>query len=50
MAYKRRLRQIVGAALAWVAEEMLNASERIGDKRAVLWMSESRGPVRLVPG
>jgi len=32
----RRLRAIVEAAPAWVSEEILSASERIGDDRAVL--------------
>jgi hypothetical protein len=41
-AYKRCLRAIVEAAPAWVSEEILSASERIGDKRAALWMSETR--------
>jgi len=40
-AYKRRLRAIVKVAPAWVSEEILSASEHIGDKRAVLWMSEN---------
>ena len=40
-AYKRRLRAIVEAAPAWVSEEILSASERIGDKRAVLWRSDN---------
>jgi len=40
-AYKRRLRAIVKVAPAWVSEEILSASEWIGDKRAVLWMSEN---------
>ncbi len=39
--YKRRLRAIVEAAPAWVSEEILSASERIGDDRAALWMSEN---------
>jgi hypothetical protein len=39
-AYKRRLRAIVRVAPAWVSEEILSASEKIGDKRAVLWISE----------
>ena len=39
-AYKRRLRAIVKVAPTWVSEEILSASERIGDKRAALWMSE----------
>lgn len=40
-AYKRRLRAIVGAAPSWVSEEILSVSERIGDKRAALWMSDN---------
>jgi hypothetical protein len=40
-AYRRRLRGIVEAAPAWVVEEILSASQRIGDDRAALWMSES---------
>jgi hypothetical protein len=40
-AYKRRLRAIVKVAPAWVSEEIPRASERIGDRRAVLWMSEN---------
>ena len=40
-AYKRRLRAIVEAAPAWVSEEILSASERIGDDRAALWLSEN---------
>ena len=39
--YKRRLQAIVEAAPAWIAEEILSASEHIGDDRAVLWMSEN---------
>jgi hypothetical protein len=35
-AYKRRLRAIVEPAPAWVGEEVQSASERIGDRRAVL--------------
>ena len=38
-AYRRRLRAIVGAAPAWVAEEILSASERIDDDRPVHWIS-----------
>ena len=34
--YKRRLRGIVEAAPDWVSEEILGASEGIGDDRAVL--------------
>ena len=40
-AYKRRLWAIVKVAPAWVSEGILSASERIGDKRAALWMSEN---------
>ncbi len=40
-AYKRRLRAIVGAAPAWVTEEILSASEHIGDQRAALWISKN---------
>jgi len=34
------LRAIVATAPAWVSEEMLSASGRIGDDRVVLRMSE----------
>ena len=40
-AYKRRLRAIVKDAPTWVGEEILSASERIGDKRAALWVSKN---------
>jgi hypothetical protein len=40
-AYKRRLRAIVAAAPTWVSEELLSASERIWDNRAVLWISKN---------
>ncbi len=40
-AYRRRLRAMVATAPAWVSEEILSASERIGDGRAVLWMSKN---------
>ena len=40
-AYKRRLRAIVAAAPSWVGEEILSASERIGDKRRALWLSDN---------
>jgi hypothetical protein len=36
-AYKRRLREIVESVPNWVREEILSASEHIGDERAVLW-------------
>ena len=39
--YKRRLRAIIEAVPDRVAEEILSASERIGDDRAALWMSEN---------
>jgi len=40
-AYKRRLRAIIAAAPAWVGEEILSASEHIGDDRAAVWLSKS---------
>jgi len=40
-AYKRRLRAIVETAAAWVSEEILSASEHIGDDPAVLWLSKN---------
>jgi len=40
-AYKRRLRGIVKLAPTWVSEEILSASELIGDDRVVLWMSDN---------
>jgi hypothetical protein len=40
-AYKRRLREIVKVVPTWVSEEILSASEHIGDDRAVLWMSKN---------
>ena len=40
-AYKRRLRAIVENAPSWASEEILSASEHIGDDRAVVWMSEN---------
>jgi hypothetical protein len=39
-AYRRRLGAIIEAAPAWVSERILSASERIGDRRAMLWTSE----------
>jgi hypothetical protein len=44
-AYKRRLRAIVKVVPTWVSEEILSASEHIGDDRAVLWMSENLEPL-----
>ena len=40
-AYKRRLRAIVKVVPTWVSEEILSASEHIGDDRAVLWISKN---------
>jgi hypothetical protein len=40
--YKRRLRAIVKLVPAWVSKHILIASDRIGNKRTVLWMSENR--------
>jgi hypothetical protein len=40
-AYRRRLRAIVGAAPAWLAEEILSASQRVGSDRPAVWMSEN---------
>jgi hypothetical protein len=40
-AYKQRLRAIVAAVPDWVAEEILSASERIGEDRAAVWMSRN---------
>jgi len=34
--YKRRLRAIIEAVPDWVTEEILSASERIGDRQAAL--------------
>ena len=40
-AYKRRLRGIVEIAPSWVAEQILSASQHVGDDRAAVWMSEN---------
>ena len=40
-AYKRRLRGIVEVSPEWVIERIVSASERIGDRRMVLWMSDN---------
>jgi len=40
-AYKRRRRAIVKVAPTWASQEILSASERIGDERAVLWLGEN---------
>ena len=38
-AHRYRLRGLIQAAPAWVAEEILSASEHIGEDRAAVWMS-----------
>jgi hypothetical protein len=40
-AYQRRLRGIVVLAPDWVGEEILGASQRIGDDRPAVWLSEN---------
>ena len=40
-AYRRRLRAIVGAAPAWLAEEILSASQRVGSDQPAVWLSEN---------
>jgi hypothetical protein len=40
-AYKRHLRAIVRVVPTWVSEYTLSASDRIGDRRAALLMSEN---------
>jgi hypothetical protein len=40
-AYKRRLRVTVKVVPTWVSEEILSASEHIGEDRAALWLSEN---------
>jgi hypothetical protein len=37
-AYKYRLREIIKAAPSWVAEQILSASESIGEDRVAVWM------------
>jgi hypothetical protein len=37
---KRRLRAVLKVVPDWMAEELLGASERIGDDRATLWINE----------
>ena len=39
--YKRRPRDIVATAPAWLSKETLSASERNGDNRAILWLSKN---------
>ena len=36
-AYQYRLRGLIKAAPVWVAEQILSASESIGDDRAAVW-------------
>jgi hypothetical protein len=40
-AYRRRLRATVAAAPEWVGEEILGASEGVGDDRAAVCLSEN---------
>jgi hypothetical protein len=40
-AYEERLRAIVAAVPDWMAEEILSASEHIGEDRAAVWMSRN---------
>ena len=40
-AYRRRLRGVVAVAPSWMIEEILSASEHVGDDRAVRWVSEN---------
>jgi hypothetical protein len=40
-AYRRRLRAIVAAAPAWMAEEILSASQHIEEDWAAVWMSDN---------
>ena len=40
-AYRRRLRAIVGSAPTWMSEEILSASQRIGEDRPAVWLSEN---------
>ena len=40
-AYKRRLRAVVAVAPEWMVEEIVSASERVGEERKRVWMSEN---------
>ncbi len=40
-AYRRQLPAIVGAAPAWLAEEILSASQRVASDRPAVWLSEN---------
>jgi hypothetical protein len=46
-AYKERLRAIVAAVPGWVAEQILSASEHIGEDRAAVWFGENRDPAHI---
>lgn len=39
-AYRHRLREIAKAAPSWMGEEILSASQAVGDDRAAVWLSE----------
>ncbi len=39
--YKQRLRGIVETAPAWVGEQILSASQHVGEDRPAVWMSEN---------
>ncbi len=39
--YKRRLRALVKVLPEWVTEEILSASQHIGDDRAAVWFGEN---------
>ncbi|MCP4537737.1 MAG: hypothetical protein GY832_11370 [Chloroflexi bacterium] len=40
-AYKRRLRAIIAAAPDWVGEQILSASQHVGDDRPAVWFSKN---------
>ncbi len=39
--YKRRLRALVKVLPEWVTEEILSASQHIGEDRAAVWFGEN---------
>ncbi len=39
--YKRRLQGIIATAPAWVGEQILSASQHVGEDRAAVWFSEN---------
>jgi hypothetical protein len=39
-AYRRRLRRLIELVPDWLAEEILSASQRIGDDRPPMWRGE----------